>query len=112
MSVGSGTARGPRGLGQDYGRCRPAQGEARRQGAQTLMPILDAHVLPASTIYTDEMPSYNGQRRGYEHKRIHHAAKVYVQGDVHTNTIDGFWMLLKPGIMGTHRAVSGKYLPD
>ena len=79
-------------------------------------PTLDAHVqervLDASIIYTDEAPSYIGitAKHGYEHKRIHHAEKVYVSGDIHTNTIEGFWSLVKRGIGGTHHAVSAKWL--
>ncbi len=79
---------------------------------RTLGPHVEARVLPASTVYTDEAPSYVGitERGGYEHKRIHHMARVYVEGDVHTNTIEGFWSLVKRGIGGTHHAVSAKFL--
>jgi transposase len=45
-----------------------------------------------------------------EHKRISHSAKVYVMGDVHTNTIEGFWSLVKRGIGGVYHSVSQKYL--
>ncbi len=79
--------------------------------AKTLVPLVRKHILPASIIYTDELPAYAGLRReGYKHKRVHHAAKVYVDGDVHTNTIDGFWMLLKNGISGVYHGVSAKWL--
>ena len=47
---------------------------------------------------------------GYQHRRIHHGAKVYVVGDVHTNTIEGFWSLVKRGISGVNHSVSAKYL--
>jgi transposase-like protein len=74
---------------------------------ETLMPHLDARVLPASTVYTDEAKQY-GQlaKRGYEHYRIQHEARVYVDGDVHTNTIEGFWSLVKRGIGGVYHSVS------
>ena len=45
-----------------------------------------------------------------EHKRISHSAKVYVMGEVHTNTIEGFWSLVKRGIGGVYHSVSQKYL--
>jgi transposase len=45
-----------------------------------------------------------------EHKRINHSSKVYVMGDVHTNTIEGFWSLVKRGIGGVYHSVSQKYL--
>src|SRR5688572_5466058 len=79
--------------------------------AATLLPVISERVLPASMIYSDEMASYTGlAKRGYQHRRIHHAAKVYVMGDVHTNTIEGFWSLVKRDIDGAHHAVSAKYL--
>jgi transposase-like protein len=77
------------------------------------------YVLPESTVYTDELNSYKGIEKlrgkdgkpaGYQHRRINHSAGVYVSGDVHTNTIEGFWSLIKRGIGGTHHAVSQKFL--
>ena len=79
--------------------------------AATLLPQVRRHVLPASIVYTDELPVYvNLPAHGYQHRRINHSAKVYVQGDVHTNTIDGFFSLLKRGIGGAYHSVSAKYL--
>jgi len=70
-------------------------------------------VLEKSTIYTDELPSYDRVlAMGYQHKRVHHASKVYVMGDAHTNTIEGFWSLVKRGISGVNHAVSKKYLQN
>lgn len=67
--------------------------------------------MPRSIVYTDELVSYQGlTRAGYFHRRIHHAEKVYVSGDVHTNTIEGFWSLVKRGIGGVYHVVSAKHL--
>ncbi len=80
---------------------------------RSLMPHVKERVLPRSIIYTDELGSYNPLRKmGYRHDRIHHAQRVYVSGDVHTNTIDGFWALLKNGISGVYHGVSTKHLPS
>lgn len=77
----------------------------------TLMPHVQRHVIPASTIYTDEFRSYAGLRKaGYHHKRVRHAEQVYVSGDVHVNTLEGFWSLVKRGIGGVYHAVSAKHL--
>ncbi len=77
----------------------------------TLMPHIERRVLPASTVYTDELKSYDGlEQKGYPHKRIQHSEQVYVSGDVHTNTIEGFWSLTKRGIGGVYHAVSAKHL--
>lgn len=79
--------------------------------ATTLVPFVRERVLPKSVVYTDELPSYNTLPKfGYDHRRIHHASKVYVMGDIHTNSIEGFWSLVKRGINGVYHAVSDKYL--
>ena len=77
----------------------------------TLLPKVRKHVIPAATIYTDEMGAYKYLRdNGYDHKKINHMEHVYVSGDVHTNTIEGFWSLVKRGIGGVYHAVSAKHL--
>ena len=77
----------------------------------TVMPRIIERVIPASLIYTDEFAPYNALRHaGYRHRRIHHAERVYVSGDIHTNTIEGFWSLVKRGINGVYHAVSAKHL--
>jgi|SRR5581483_2655170 len=78
---------------------------------QTLHGIAKERILPESTIFTDEYFSYNGlDKQGYTHKRINHSAGVYVMGDIHTNTIEGFWSLVKRGVSGVYHSVSRKYL--
>jgi transposase-like protein len=77
----------------------------------TLHGIAKERIMPESTIFTDEYYSYNGlDQQGYTHRRINHSAGVYVMGDVHTNTIEGFWGLVKRGIGGVYHQVSRKYL--
>jgi transposase-like protein len=79
----------------------------------TIFPIIAERILPESTVYTDCYTTYDNlaeMPQGYAHHRINHAAKVYVMGDVHTNTIEGFWSLLKRGIGGVYHSVSAKYL--
>jgi transposase-like protein len=51
--------------------------------------IVHQHVLPESIVYTDEWAGYHKLDQHYaEHRRIRHAEKIYVEGDVHTNTIE------------------------
>lgn len=78
----------------------------------TLMPHVIKRVLPSATIYTDEFRPYLAlKRNGYvNHETIEHKTGVYVSGDVHTNTVEGFWSLVKRGISGTHHQVSAKHL--
>jgi transposase-like protein len=79
----------------------------------TIFPIIAERILPSSTVYTDCYTTYDNlaeMPQGYDHYRINHAAKVYVMGDIHTNTIEGFWSLLKRGLGGVYHSVSAKYL--
>jgi len=74
-------------------------------------PIFN-YVLPSSLIFTDEWKGYS-HRVGEHylgHKRIRHEDRVYVSGDVHTNTIEGFFGNLKNGIRGNYHSVSSKWL--
>ncbi len=76
-----------------------------------VLGLVHEYILPKSTVFTDEYPIYDRVgARVTEHKRINHSAKVYVVGDVHTNTIEGFWSLVKRGIGGVYHSVSQKYL--
>jgi transposase-like protein len=59
---------------------------------------------------TDEYRGYWKLKGEYPHKSSNHAAGQYVIGAVHTNTIEGFWSLIKRGVMGTYHKVSKKYL--
>jgi transposase len=79
--------------------------------ASPLLSNVKAHVLPSAMVYTDEAAAYSRLRfHGYAHSRVHHSLRVYVSGDVHTNTIEGFWSLVKRGISGVYHSVSAKYL--
>jgi transposase-like protein len=68
-------------------------------------------VEPESIIVTDEWPAYNGLGQHFiSHSRISHSTGVYVVGDTHTNTIEGFFGHVKPAIRGTYRKVSHRWL--
>lgn len=64
-----------------------------------------------SLLATDEHSAYRHLSKDYPHFAVRHQAKNYVVGAVHTNTIEGFWSIMKRGIMGTFHKVSRKYLP-
>jgi transposase-like protein len=79
----------------------------------TLLGLVKEHVLPKSTVFTDDFSSYDLMDRHineYNHRRINHSEKIYVMGDVHTNTIEGFWSLVKTGIRGVYHSVGRHYL--
>lgn len=59
-------------------------------------------------IYTDEWPAYRGVAD--EHETVKHRTGEYVRGDVHTNSIENVWSLLKRSIVGSYHQVSAKHL--
>jgi transposase-like protein len=83
----------------------------QKNSTPAVLGALQTKMLPETMIFTDEALQYNRlEPLGYKHKRVNHLAKVYVDGDAHTNTIEGFWSLLKRGISGVYHAVSQKHL--
>lgn len=80
--------------------------------ASTLVGFVrEAVSTKVSLLCTDQYAGYNGLNRDYPHAVIDHAKGEYVVGAVHTNTIEGFWSLIKRGMVGTFHKVSRKYLP-
>ena len=75
----------------------------------TLTTKIIAHVSDA-TIYSDEWLGYKALKLIYDHKFIKHGIRQYVDGQIHTNTIEGFWSLLKRGIVGIYHFISVKHL--
>ncbi|HEX9968056.1 MAG TPA: IS1595 family transposase [Solirubrobacterales bacterium] len=83
---------------------------AARRG-EPLSGAVRANVNPEAILYTDNWQPYRPLRREYAgHNVINHSAGVYVEGDVHTNTIEGFFGNLKTGMRGVYKKVSRKWL--
>lgn len=74
---------------------------------ETLVPLIVENVEFGSKLMTDEWYS---QLLNYNHKIVRHGIGQYVDGEIHTNTLEGFWGLLKRQIIGTHHKVSPKHL--
>src|SRR6266403_1975266 len=65
-------------------------------------------------IFTDDHSANEAAMRKANrtnHKKINHSSGVYVMGDIHTNTVESAFSLLKRGIMGTWHRISAKHLP-
>jgi transposase-like protein len=97
------------GMVERGGRVRATLAENREH--RPVRSIVHQYVLPEANVYTDDWVGYRKLDQHYaSHSRIRHAEKIYVEGDVHTNTIEGFFGNLKRGINGTYHAVSRKWL--
>jgi transposase-like protein len=64
-----------------------------------------------SLLVTDDLMAYRKLSDEFPHTYVKHKNKEYVVGAVHTNTIEGFWSLVKRGVVGTFHKVSRKYMP-
>ena len=82
----------------------------KNTNCETLTNETIRSVKESATIYTDEWLGYNALKRIYDHHYVKHNQGEYVKGSVHTNTIEGFWSLLKRGIIGIYHFASKKHL--
>lgn len=78
--------------------------------AETIKPFIEKKVKEGSILVTDDWDSYNPLSKDYFHIVVDHNHGEYVKGAFHTNTIEGFWGLLKRGIYGIYHQVSPKHL--
>jgi transposase-like protein len=79
-----------------------------RDGA---LATVSLHVDPKATVYTDEWAGYAKLHTTHPaHHTIKHTDRVYASGDVHTQTIEGFFGNVKTGIAGNYHGVSAKWL--
>lgn len=91
-------------------------GKVRSQHVQfvntkTLVPILKECVAQETTIMTDDAGQYRFLNRDFkDHKVIAHSRKEYVQGFVHTNTIEGFFSIFKRGMKGVYQHCKSNHL--
>jgi transposase-like protein len=80
---------------------------------KTLREIAEKHVSPDVELFvTDELPAYHSALRSFrgKHRQIRHKDRVYVRGDIHTNTVESSFSLLKRGITGSFHSISIKHL--
>lgn len=76
---------------------------------EALQPEIRKHVEAGSALYSDALLSYRGLAADYAHQVIDHAVS-YVEGNVHTNSMENYWSLLKRGISGTYVSVEPFHL--
>lgn len=78
--------------------------------SKNMVPFIKEHLAKGAEIHTDEAGVYKKLKRNYTHKSVKHAVGIYVDGNVHTNTIENFWSVLKRGIYGIYHQVSDKHV--
>jgi transposase-like protein len=82
----------------------------KNTSAKQLTPIIRKTVKRTAKLYTDEWGGYNKAGKLYTRHIVDHSKHQYVNGNIHTNTIEGGWSHLKRSIIGVYHYVSRKYL--
>lgn len=77
---------------------------------ETLVGTIAEHTAPEAHIMTDEHRGYKAVKKIRKHESVNHIKEEWVRGNVHTNSIENYWSLLKRGIIGSFHQVSVKHL--
>lgn len=77
--------------------------------AKTLGPIIDAQIAEATRTISDDGGS-RVRHGSPDHHSVNHSIREYVRGDIHTNTIEGYFSIMKRGITGVYHHVSAQHL--
>lgn len=80
--------------------------------AKTLKGAIRENIAATSTIFTDENSAYKGIGVEFDggHHTTTHSKGEYVRGDAHSNTVEGFFSIVKRGLYGVYHAVSKEHL--
>jgi len=79
--------------------------------AQMLRPLIGRHAHRDSRFFTDESRIYTGIGWNFPaYGSVDHSAKEYVRGEISTNTVEGYFSILKRGIYGVYQHVSAAHL--
>lgn len=84
----------------------------KRTDRKTLHAFIQGHIHPKTKlVITDDWPPYRGiADYDTKHETVSHRQKEYVRGNIHTNTIENVWSLLKRSVAGSYHKVSPKHL--
>ncbi len=77
---------------------------------KTLKPIMQKHIAQNADLVTDDFPLYKYIARDWNHATVNHSKGEYVRGAAHTNTVEGYFSILKRGLIGTFHSVSEQHL--
>ena len=82
-----------------------------RADAQSILPIVKANIDKEATIYTDDANYYRPLGKdGRKHESVKHARGEWARGEIHTNTVEGFFSVFKRGMKGVYQHCSEKHL--
>ncbi len=107
LSSGTGSKEVVFGMVERGGKVRAMHVSGRSK--PVLQKKIKQNVQAGSAIFSDNLHSYDGLSQEFKHEVVDHAVE-YVRGNVHTNTMENFWALLKRGLHGTYISVEPFHL--
>lgn len=81
-----------------------------RTDAISILPVINENIAKEATVHTDEGRHYLRLKKIRKHESVNHTAGEYVRGDVHTNTVEGYFSLFKRGMRGVYQHCKEKHL--
>lgn len=81
-----------------------------RANKETVLPILRDNLDKEARVITDDSSIYNRLHEEYIHAFVVHSKKQWGRGEIHTNTIEGFYSIFKRGMKGVYQHCSEKHL--
>jgi len=75
-----------------------------------LIPIIRANVAPGAVVFSDEGRWYKPIGQHFTHEVVNHSKKEYVRGDIHTNSVEGYFGIFKRGMKGVYQHCAEKHL--
>lgn len=110
---GRGTKKTPVvGMLQRGGRVKTRVVKKTELTARKLSALVRRHIdTPNSTLLTDEYQGYISIKRFMQHRTVNHAICYVAEDGTHINALEGFWALVKRGIVGQYHHVTVRYLP-
>lgn len=77
----------------------------------TATKIVNANIERETRLHTDESRIYTAAfEHVLEHETVHHTSGEYVRGDVHTNSVEGYFSIFKRGMKGVYQQCAEKHM--
>ena len=81
-----------------------------RVNAKTLIPLVNDNLAKEAVVYTDEAAAYKSMYLHHKHDFVSHGSGEYGRGEIHTNTIEGYFSIFKQGMKGVYQHCGKKHL--
>jgi transposase-like protein len=81
-----------------------------RTDARSILPVINENIAKEAIVNTDDGRHYLQLKKIRKHEKVNHSQGEYVRGEVHTNTVEGYFSIFKRGMKGVYQHCSEKHL--